>query len=229
VNEHRSDPKLRIVEVDVDTTAYDEGHIPGAIAWNWNSQLCDTLRRDILSKAQFEALMMESGISPETPVILYGDNNNWFAAWAFWQMKIYGHRDVRIMNGGRKKWLEEGRELSKDVVRPSRSTYRAAEADLSLRAFLPDAQRASTERSAALVDVRVAKPPANGEITFQEVRARVEYPKDHFRAHCNGESVDAVKALYTSRENFTGTDRMQIEVDYKTGHVRRYSVIMDVR
>ena len=77
--------------------------------------------------------------------------------------------------------------------------------------------------------MRVAKPPANGEITFQEVRARVEYPKDHFRAHCNGQTVDAVKALYTSRENFTGTDRMQIEVDYKTGHVRRYSVIMDVR
>ena len=108
---HGKDGNVRVVEVDVDTKAYDEGHVPGAIAWAWNTQLCDTVVRDILPKAQFEALMTQSGINNDTTVVLYGDNNNWFAAWAFWQMKIYGHQDVRIMDGGRKKWLAEGRDL----------------------------------------------------------------------------------------------------------------------
>src|SRR5579885_1116908 len=154
VAEHRNDPNVRVVEVVVDTKAYDEGHVPGALAWAWNTQLCDTLRRDILSKEQFESLMSSSGITPETTVIIYGDNNNWFAAWALWQAKIYGHQDVRLMNGGRKKWLAEGRELSteKPVVKPVE--YKAKPADLSLRAFLPQAQKASAERSAVLVDVR---------------------------------------------------------------------------
>jgi thiosulfate/3-mercaptopyruvate sulfurtransferase len=154
VAQHRSDPNIVIAEVDVDTAAYNEGHIPGAIGWAWNTQLCDTLRRDILSKQQFEELMASSGIGNDTTVILYGDNNNWFAAWAFWQMKIYGHKDVRIMNGGRKKWLAEGRELSVEIPQPQRTVYRASDPDLSLRAFLPQVQVAMKERSAALVDVR---------------------------------------------------------------------------
>ena len=112
VASHVADANVRVVEVDVDTKAYDEGHVPGAIAWSWNTQLSDPVRRDILSKAHFEKLMSSSGIRPDTTLIVYGDNNNWFAAWAVWQAKIYGHRDVRIMNGGRKKWLSEGRELS---------------------------------------------------------------------------------------------------------------------
>src|SRR5579885_435500 len=95
VAQHASDPSVRIVEVDVDTKAYDEGHVPGAIAWAWNTQLSDPIRRDILSKQQLEELFSDSGITPETTVVLYGDNNNWFAAWAFWQAKIYGHKDVR--------------------------------------------------------------------------------------------------------------------------------------
>src|SRR5437588_7781554 len=111
VASHANDANVRVVEVDVDTKAYDEGHPPGAIAWAWNTQLCDTVVRDILPKQQFENLMTQSGIHNDTTVILYGDNNNWFAAWAFWQMKIYGHKDVRIMDGGRKKWLAEGRPL----------------------------------------------------------------------------------------------------------------------
>lgn len=105
VAQNLNNPAIRTVEVDVDTKAYEEGHVPGAIGWAWNTQLCDTVRRDIIPKAAFEALMAASGISNSTTVVLYGDNNNWFAAWAFWQMKIYGHKDVRIMNGGRKKWL----------------------------------------------------------------------------------------------------------------------------
>jgi thiosulfate/3-mercaptopyruvate sulfurtransferase len=154
VAEHHRDPKVCIAEVDVDTSAYNEGHVPNAIGWAWNTQLCDTVRRDILPKAQFEELMSASGITPDTTVVIYGDNNNWFAAWALWQMKIYGHKDVRLMNGGRKKWLAEGRELSTESPVRKKATYKAAAPDLSLRAFLPAAQSASKDRTAALVDVR---------------------------------------------------------------------------
>jgi thiosulfate/3-mercaptopyruvate sulfurtransferase len=154
VAQHATDPKVRVVEVDVDTKAYDEGHVPGAIAWAWNSQLCDTVRRDILSKAQLEELMASSAISNDTTVVIYGDNNNWFAAWALWQMKVYGHKDVRLMNGGRKKWLSEGRELSTEAPKVSRATYKASGPDNSLRAFLPQVQAALAARNAALVDVR---------------------------------------------------------------------------
>src|SRR5215813_13681674 len=154
VASHQNDPKVRIAEVDVDTKAYDEGHVPGAIGWAWNTQLCDTVRRDILSKEQFEELMSSSGVSPDTTLVIYGDNNNWFAAWALWQAKIYGHADVRLMNGGRKKWLAEGRELSKDAPSVQRTSYQAKDADTSLRAFLPQVQQASAARSSSLVDVR---------------------------------------------------------------------------
>ncbi|GIX47500.1 MAG: sulfurtransferase [Candidatus Tectimicrobiota bacterium] len=154
VDQHRNDPNVRIVEVDVDTTAYEQGHIPGAIAWNWTTQLCDTVRRDIIPKDQFERLMGQSGISNDTTVILYGDNNNWFAAWAFWQMKIYGHADVRLMNGGRKKWIEEGRPLTTEVPQVSPTTYRAKDPDFSIRAYLPEVRSAMEARSASLIDVR---------------------------------------------------------------------------
>ena len=154
VANHASDPNVCVAEVDVDTKAYDEAHVPGAIGWAWNTQLCDTLRRDILSQQQFEELMSASGVKPGTTLVIYGDNNNWFAAWALWQAKIYGHVDVRLMNGGRKKWLAEGRELSTEIPPVERTTYRAKPADLSLRAFLPQVQEASAKRAASLVDVR---------------------------------------------------------------------------
>ena len=154
---HSRDPNVRLVEVDVDTAAYEEGHIPGAIAWNWTTELCDTVQRDIIPKDAFEQLMMGSGVDNGTQVILYGDNNNWFAAWALWQMKIYGHQDVRLMNGGRKKWIAEGRELTKQVPEVTQTTYKAQAPDLSLRAFLPEVQQAMTNKTAALVDVRSPK------------------------------------------------------------------------
>ena len=154
VASHATDANVRIAEVDVDTKEYDEGHVPGAIAWAWNTQLCDIVRRDILSKEQFEELMSSSGVSPNTTLVIYGDNNNWFAAWALWQAKIYGHADVRLMNGGRKKWLAEGRELSTEKPHAERTNYHAKDADLSLRAFLPQVQKASAERSSGMVDVR---------------------------------------------------------------------------
>lgn len=154
VAQHQNDTSIRIVEVDVDTAAYDQGHVPNAIAWNWTTELCDTLVRDIIPPDKFEALMARSGIGNDTTVILYGDNNNWFAAWALWQMKVYGHRDVRIMNGGRKKWLAEGRELASQPPTVPAATYRAGAPDLSIRAFLPEVQEAVKSGRAALVDVR---------------------------------------------------------------------------
>jgi thiosulfate/3-mercaptopyruvate sulfurtransferase len=156
VAKHSNDPNVRVVEVDVDTKAYDEGHPPGTIAWAWNTQLCDTVVRDILPKAQFEALMTQSGIGNDTTVVVYGDNNNWFAAWAFWQMKIYGHKDVRIMDGGRKKWLAEGRDLDTAPGKAASSSrpYRASGPDYSIRAFLPQVQQAQKSSGTVLIDVR---------------------------------------------------------------------------
>jgi thiosulfate/3-mercaptopyruvate sulfurtransferase len=152
VADHLADPEVRVVEVDVDTNSYDQGHIPGAIGWNWTTELCDTKVRDIVSKDQLETLMSRSGVGNDTTVVLYGDNNNWFAAWAFWQLKVYGHKNVKIMNGGRKKWLEEGRELSTETPSLETTTYKAGKADNALRAFLPDVQQALGKVS--LVDVR---------------------------------------------------------------------------
>ncbi len=138
VAQHLNNPNMRLVEVDVDTSAYEQGHIPGAVGWNWTTQLCDTLVRDIIPRKNLEELMGKSGIGNNTTVILYGDNNNWFAAWAFWQLKMYGHRDVRLMNGGRKKWVEEGRTLTVEQPAIIPTFYQATGPDFMMRAFLPD-------------------------------------------------------------------------------------------
>jgi thiosulfate/3-mercaptopyruvate sulfurtransferase len=134
VADHLSDPKVRLVEVDVDTSGYDQGHITGAVGWNWQTQLQDNIRRDLITKQALELLLGQSGISNDTTIILYGDNNNWFAAYALWQLKYYGHKDVRLMNGGRKKWLEEKRPLTTDAAKIAPATYRATGPDESLRA-----------------------------------------------------------------------------------------------
>lgn len=154
VAEHKDDPGVVIVEVNVDTELYDEGHIPGAIGWSWKTQLADTVRRDILSREDFESLMRESGIENDDIVVLYGDSNNWFAAWAFWQMKVYGHEDVRLMDGGRKKWAREGREFTTDQPEVEPSNYEAAEPNPSLRAFLPEVREKVEQKKVGLVDVR---------------------------------------------------------------------------
>ncbi len=154
VAQHATDAGVRVVEVDVDTAAYDQGHIPGAGGWNWTTQLCDTLVRDIVPVNTLEDLLGSAGIDNKTAIVLYGDNNNWFAAWAFWQLKIYGHDDVRIMDGGRKKWVAEGRELTTDAPQIQKKTYKAKTADMSLRAFLGEVQAAVAGKKAALVDVR---------------------------------------------------------------------------
>ena len=131
VASHLNDPNLRLVEIDVDTSAYEQGHIPGAVGWNWQTQLQDTLRRDLADQRSFGQLAGNAGITPQTTVILYGDNNNWFAAWGFWQMKYYGHNDVRLMNGGRKKWLEEKRTITTDAPKVQPTNYAANQLLLS--------------------------------------------------------------------------------------------------
>ncbi len=145
---------IKLVEVDVDTKAYDAGHIPGAVGFNWQTQLQDQVRRDILTKEAFESLVGGAGISPEDTVVLYGDNNNWFAAHGFWLFKIYGHNDVRLMNGGRVKWLnEKDKPLVTGVAPVTPVKYEVTTVHLNLRALLPqvvDAQR----RRWNLVDVR---------------------------------------------------------------------------
>ncbi len=155
VKENIGKPGIKFVEIDVDTTQYDAGHIPGSIAFNWQTQLQDQIRRDIISKAEFEKMLGGAGISNNDIVILYGDNNNWFAAYGFWLFKMYGHKDVRLMNGGRQKWLNEpDKPLTTDPTHTSPTTYTAASPDLSLRAFVRDAMEASGSGSVNLVDVR---------------------------------------------------------------------------
>jgi thiosulfate/3-mercaptopyruvate sulfurtransferase len=152
--ERLDDAGVAIVEVDVDTSAYEEGHIPGAVGWNWTTQLADRSRRDILGLADMEKLLGSSGIDNNTTIILYGDNDNWFATWAFWQLKIYGHDDVRILNGGRKKWFAEERPVVKDVPSREPTTYKSMALNLDLRAYLAQVKTAAKTRSYAIVDVR---------------------------------------------------------------------------
>ena len=154
LEKHLDDSNVVVVEVDVDTAAYDEGHIPGAYGWNWQTQLADTKRRDILTPSSFERLMGESGIKKDTTVVLYGDNSNWFATWAFWQMKIYGHADVRILDGGRNKWVADGRKLVKNKPEATETGYKSTALNQELRAFLPQVKTAVKGSGAALVDVR---------------------------------------------------------------------------
>jgi len=150
-------PNLRLVEVDVDTTAYDQGHIPGAVSWNWQTQLQDNIRRDLIDRSTLEQLLGASGISNDTTILLYGDNNNWFAAYAFWQLKYYGHKNVRLINGGRKKWLEEKRPLTKDPANVTPATYRVTNLDESLRARKEDVFAVlQSGKPGRLVDVRSA-------------------------------------------------------------------------
>jgi thiosulfate/3-mercaptopyruvate sulfurtransferase len=155
VKQNLGKPGIKLVEVDVDTKAYDAGHIRGAVGFNWQSQLQDQVRRDIISKQEFEQLMSAGGISPTDTVILYGDNNNWFAAYAFWLFKVYGHKDVRLMNGGRVKWLNEAdKELTAEPTKVTPTQYRASDPDTSLRAMLPEVLQAQKDGRINLVDVR---------------------------------------------------------------------------
>jgi thiosulfate/3-mercaptopyruvate sulfurtransferase len=145
-------PGVVLVEVDEDTAAYDGGHIPGAIKLDWKTDLQDPVRRDFVNKAQFEALLSERGIANDDTVVLYGGNNNWFAAYAYWYFKLYGHGDVRLLDGGRKKWELDARPLTKDPVNRPATTYQAQEPDLNIRAFRDEVVSAIGVKN--LIDVR---------------------------------------------------------------------------
>lgn len=155
VKQNLGKPGIKLVEIDVDTKAYEAGHIPGAVGFNWQTQLQDQVRRDIISQEAFEKLLGGAGISPKDTVVLYGDNNNWFSAYGFWLFKIYGHQDARLMNGGRVKWLnEKDKQLTTELPKIVPTHYRVTKPDLKLRAMLPDVLQAQAGRSCNLVDVR---------------------------------------------------------------------------
>jgi thiosulfate/3-mercaptopyruvate sulfurtransferase len=152
--QHLDDPTVRFVEVDVDTEAYRQGHLPGAVGWDWTTQLSDRIRRDIVSRDELSRLLSESGIGPDTHVVLYGDHENWFAAWAYWQLKLHGLERVSLIDGGRRFWVEHDLPLTTDVPSYAPTGIRAADADFSTRAFQRDVLARLGAPDLALVDVR---------------------------------------------------------------------------
>ncbi len=152
--EHLDDGDVVVAEVDENPDLYEEGHIPGAVKLHWRDDLQDPVERDIVEKAEFERLLGGRGIGNDTTVVLYGDKNNWFAAYAYWYLKVYGHEDVRILDGGRQKWLDEGREMTTDVPSPSAVQYSAKERDEAIRARRDEVRELIGASGKALVDVR---------------------------------------------------------------------------
>ncbi len=152
--EHLDDPSVRFVEVDVDTASYEQGHIPGAVGWDWTSQLSDGIRRDVASREEMSRLLSESGIGADTHIVLYGDNNNWFAAWAYWQLKLHRWERLSILNGGRRYWLDNGLPLSVDPPTYEPTGIELAEPSNELRAFRDDVMLQLGDPGVTLVDVR---------------------------------------------------------------------------
>jgi len=152
--EHLEDDNIVVAEVDENTDLYDEGHIRGAVKLHWREDLQDPIERDLIDRQTFERVLGERGIGNDTTVVLYGDKNNWFAAYAYWYLKTYGHGDVRILDGGRQKWIDEERELTIDIPSPTSQTYRAQERDESIRAYRDQVREWIGASERALVDVR---------------------------------------------------------------------------
>ena len=164
---HATDPNVRVFEVDVDTAAYEQGHVAGAIGLNWKTDLQQRPVRDVLSKPQLEALLSRHGVVPNTTIAVYGDNNNWFAAWFFWLLKYYGHADVRLVNGGRVKWLAEQRPITTAIPAHPTAQYRASGPDSSVRALRAYVLEAIEKKGTTLVDVRSPKE-FSGELIAPE-------------------------------------------------------------
>jgi len=172
VDQHKNDPKVRVAEVDYDPTAnYTLGHVPGSVLIDWKADINDPLTRNIITQQACESLLQRVGVNDDTTLVLYGDFNNWFAAFAFWVFKYYGYKDVRLMNGGRKKWLEEDKPVTKDIPSHAKGNFKASEPDSSIRVFLRYVR--DTLGSKILVDVRGPK-----EFTG-EILAPPEYPTEH--------------------------------------------------
>jgi thiosulfate/3-mercaptopyruvate sulfurtransferase len=174
VVDHMNDHEVRIAEVDYDPTAnYNLGHVPGAVLFDWKKDMNDQITRNIFSRQACEDLLQRTGVNKNTVLVLYGDFNNWFAAFAFWALKYFGLKDVKLMNGGRKKWLEEDRPISKDIPQYQRGNFKATEPDKSIRVFLNQVKEALDKENIAMVDVRSPK-----EFTG-EILAPPEYPTEH--------------------------------------------------
>jgi thiosulfate/3-mercaptopyruvate sulfurtransferase len=152
--EHLNDDGVVVAEVDENPDLYNEGHIAGAVKLHWRDDLQDPVERDLVDKPTFERLLSERGIANDTTLVLYGDKNNWFAAYAYWYLKIYGHRDVRILDGGRQKWADEGREFTTETPEPQQADYEANERDESIRTYRDSVRAQIGQQSKALVDVR---------------------------------------------------------------------------
>jgi thiosulfate/3-mercaptopyruvate sulfurtransferase len=198
VENHLKDGNVRIAEVDYDPRAnYDLGHVPGSVLFDWKRDINDPISRNILSKQSCEELLQRFGINNDTTLILYGDFNNWFAAFAFWVFKYYGYRDVKIMDGGRKKWLEEDRPLSKEVPNYPKGNFRASEPDDNIRVFMNYVKETLGKKDKALVDVRSPK-----EFTG-EILAPPEYPTEH--AQRGGHIPGAANIPWSQAVNDDGT------------------------
>jgi thiosulfate/3-mercaptopyruvate sulfurtransferase len=198
VSQHLNDPTVRIAEVDYDPTAnYNLAHVPRSVLFDWMKDMNDPLARDLLSKAQLEELLSRSGVTKDTTLVLYGDFNNWFAAFAFWILKYYGVEKVVLMNGGRKKWLAEDREVTKDIPEQNRTSYKAGSSNEEIRTYLDYVKNSLGKKDRALVDVR---SPA--EFTGQ-ITAPPEYPNEH--AQRGGHIPGAVNIPWSQAVKEDGT------------------------
>jgi thiosulfate/3-mercaptopyruvate sulfurtransferase len=198
VNDHLKDSKVRIAEVDYDPTAnYNLGHVPGAVQYECKKDMNDPVARDILSKEKFEELLGRSGVAKDTTIVLYGDFNNWFAAFAFWIMKYYGVQKVVLMNGGRKKWIAEDMQMTRDSPSYTRTQFSASGPDQEIRTYMDYVRKSLNQANKILVDVR-SPAEFTGEIT-----APPEYPNEH--AQRGGHIPGAVNIPWSQAVKEDGT------------------------
>lgn len=205
--DHLKDPKVRIAEVDYDAKAnYELGHIPGAVLFDWKNDINDPLTRNVLTKEACQNLLQNAGVNNDTTLLLYGDFNNWFAAFAFWVLKYYGYNDIKLINGGRKKWLQEDRELTKDVFSYSKGNFAASEPDSKIRVFLDEVKRAVSAPGLKMVDVRSPKEFSG------EILAPPEYPTEHAQrgGHIPGAvNIPWAQAVNDSDGTFKNTEELK--------------------
>ena len=202
VEQHLDDPKVVLVEVDEDTAAYEKNHIRGAVRIDWKQDLQDQVRRDFVNKEQFEELLSQKGVGNDHTVVLYGGNNNWFAAYAYWYFKLYGHSDVKLLDGGRKKWELDGRELTADTPARDKTSYTAKDQDKSIRAFRDEVIDAIGKKN--LVDVR-SPDEFSGKLS-----APAHLPQE--QAQRNGHIPTALNVPWSKAANDDGTFRSDDEL-----------------
>jgi thiosulfate/3-mercaptopyruvate sulfurtransferase len=217
--DHIGKDGLRFVEVDVDTTQFEQGHIPGALAFNWQTQLQDQVARDIISQSDLEALLGSAGITPSTHILLYGDNNNWFAAYAFWLLKYYGHEAVSLIDGGRKKWLLEGRAVTTEATSYVATAYKVTQIHPEFRSDRDTIKARLGQKNFGLVDVRspaeyvgdVIAPPGMSETAQRpgHIPGAVNVPwAQAVQEDGSFKSVDDLKALYGGKGVGAGQDEI---------------------